>query len=160
MKRLLVISLIICALLPTNGKKKEKKSQATTPKQEQRLSDNDMRRYQYFYLEAIRQEGLGNYPEAFDLLKDYVVYMHIKDAFADGTVVPAGYGLGHVEDILRVLSERGFEGFLSLEPHLGTFKGLEFLEIRSSIGEAKEQSTAETFDIAYNALMDILGKAE
>jgi hypothetical protein len=26
------------------------------PKQEQRLNDNDLRRYQYFYLEAIRQE--------------------------------------------------------------------------------------------------------
>ncbi len=69
MKRLLIISLIICTLLPTYGKKKEKKAQATTPKQEQRLSDNDMRRYQYFYLEAVRQEGLGNYPEAFDLFR-------------------------------------------------------------------------------------------
>jgi tetratricopeptide (TPR) repeat protein len=28
-----------------------------------------MRRYQYFYLEAIRQEGLGNFAEAFDLYR-------------------------------------------------------------------------------------------
>ncbi len=69
MKRLLLISLIICALLPTYGKKKEKKRQAMIPKQEQRLNDNDLRRYQYFYLEAIRQEGLGNYPEAFELYR-------------------------------------------------------------------------------------------
>lgn len=69
MKRLLLISLIICALLPTYGKKKEKKRQAVIPKQEQRLNDNDLRRYQYFYLEAIRQEGLGNYPEAFELYR-------------------------------------------------------------------------------------------
>ncbi|MBQ6551463.1 MAG: sugar phosphate isomerase/epimerase [Lachnospiraceae bacterium] len=106
------------------------------------------------------QCGQPTYPEAFDLLRDYVVYMHIKDALSDGTVVPAGYGLGHVEDIIRTLSERGYQGFLSLEPHLGTFKGLEFLEIKSSIGEAKEQSTAETFDVAYRALMEILGKVE
>ena len=39
------------------------------PKQEQRLNDNDLRRYQYFYLEAIRQEGLGNFAEAFDLYR-------------------------------------------------------------------------------------------
>ena len=39
------------------------------PRQEQRLNDNDMRRYQYFYLEAIRQEGLGNFAEAFDLYR-------------------------------------------------------------------------------------------
>ena len=69
MKRLLLISLIICALLPTYGKKKEKKRQAVIPKQEQRLNDNDLRRYQYFYLEAIRQEGLGNFTEAFDLYR-------------------------------------------------------------------------------------------
>ena len=69
MKRLLLISFIICALLPTYGKKKEKKRQAVIPKQEQRLNDNDLRRYQYFYLEAIRQEGLGNYPEAFELYR-------------------------------------------------------------------------------------------
>ena len=69
MKRLLLISLIICALLPSYGKKKEKKRQAVIPKQEQRLNDNDLRRYQYFYLEAIRQEGLGNFTEAFDLYR-------------------------------------------------------------------------------------------
>lgn len=69
MKRLIFISLILCALLPSYGKKKEKKRQAVIPRQEQRLNDNDMRRYQYFYLEAIRQEGLGNNPEAFDLYR-------------------------------------------------------------------------------------------
>lgn len=69
MKRLLLISLIICALLPTYGRKKEKKRQAVIPKQEQRLNDNDLRRYQYFYLEAIRQEGLGNFTEAFELYR-------------------------------------------------------------------------------------------
>lgn len=69
MKRLLFISLILCSLLPTYGRKKDKKHHAQSAKQEQRLSDNDMRRYQYFYLEAVRQEGLGNYPEAFDLYR-------------------------------------------------------------------------------------------
>lgn len=106
------------------------------------------------------QCGQKTFPDAYDLLKDYVVYMHIKDALWNGTVVPAGYGEGRVADIIHALADRGYEGFLSLEPHLGTFKGLEFLEIKSSIGEAKEQSTAESFDIAYNALMDILRKVD
>ena len=104
------------------------------------------------------QCGQVTFPDAFEMLKDHVVYMHVKDALWDGTVVPAGYGEGHVADIITALSDRGYEGFLSLEPHLGTFKGLEFLEIKSSIGMAKEQSTADTFDIAYNALMEILRK--
>ena len=60
------------------------------------------------------QCGQPTYPEAFERLKDYVVYMHIKDALWDGTVVPAGYGEGHVADILQALSDRGYEGFLSL----------------------------------------------
>ncbi len=111
------------------------------------------------------QCGQKTFPEAYELLKDHVVYMHIKDALADGTVVPSGYGEGHVAEILQALSDRGYEGFLSLEPHLGTFKGLEFLEIKAGpAGQKseinKEKSTADTFDIAYCALMEILRKAE
>lgn len=61
------------------------------------------------------------YPEAFDLLKDHIVYMHIKDAKMDsGWVVPSGEGDGNLREILNELSKSGYEGFLSLEPHLIT----------------------------------------
>lgn len=36
---------------------------------EHHLTGDTLRRYQYFYLEALRQEEAGNYPEAFDLLR-------------------------------------------------------------------------------------------
>ena len=58
--------------------------------------------------------------KAFDLLKDYAVYYHIKDAIHGVKVVPAGEGEGNVPCIIEQLKERGFNGFLSLEPHLAT----------------------------------------
>ena len=59
--------------------------------------------------------------EAFKLLRDKIVYMHIKDALkTDGTVVPSGEGDGNVAYILGELANAGYEGFLSLEPHLLT----------------------------------------
>jgi 3-dehydroshikimate dehydratase len=45
---------------------------------------------------------------------------------ADGKVVPAGQGDGQLEPILRDVKASGYEGFLSLEPHLqaaGQFSG-------------------------------------
>lgn len=81
--------------------------------------------------------------EAFDMLKDKTVYMHIKDAiFETGKVVPSGEGDGHVAEILKMLVDRGFDGFLSLEPHLETGD--------IAVGGA------EKFEIAYNALMSII----
>lgn len=57
----------------------------------------------------------------FALLRDKIVYMHIKDARnSDNVVVPSGEGDGNVEYILTELANAGYEGFLSLEPHLLT----------------------------------------
>lgn len=92
--------------------------------------------------------------EAFDMLKDYVVYIHIKDALPDGMVVPAGYGAGNVKAILTKLAADGYKGFLSLEPHLGSFKGLEALELDDKMLEL-EGSTPEKFTLAYTALKAI-----
>ena len=59
--------------------------------------------------------------EAFNLLKSKIVYMHIKDAlWESGAVVPSGEGDGNVAWILSELAKSGYEGFLSLEPHLLT----------------------------------------
>lgn len=59
------------------------------------------------------------YPHAYNLLKDYIKYVHIKDAlFKDGVVTPAGEGDGNVEKLLVSLYNKGFDGFASIEPHL------------------------------------------
>lgn len=61
------------------------------------------------------------YPHGFNLLKDHIAYMHIKDAIMEtGWVVPSGEGDGKIKEILNQLKDSGYNGFLSLEPHLLT----------------------------------------
>ncbi len=52
-----------------------------------------------------------------DKLSPYLGYVHIKDA-KDGKVTPAGEGDGQVPELLAKLRESGYNGVLSLEPHL------------------------------------------
>jgi sugar phosphate isomerase/epimerase len=74
--------------------------------------------------------------EAWPLLREYVAHVHIKDAVAIdrtgldpypasvppdrlmGTVRPAGQGRGQVPELLAALADSGYDGYLSLEPHL------------------------------------------
>lgn len=101
------------------------------------------------------QCGQKVYPDAFEMLKPYIAYMHIKDALADGSVVPAGYGMGSVKDIIAALKENGWSGFLSIEPHLGSFTGLEGLEQEDTMLQL-EKSDSSKFTCAFNALHKIL----
>lgn len=92
---------------------------------------------------------------AYEMLKPYIAYIHIKDAlWSDGSVVPAGYGDGNVEKILTMLKDSGYQGFLSLEPHLADFAGFSALE--QSTVEKKKLSGEESFTIACEALRKIL----
>jgi sugar phosphate isomerase/epimerase len=51
----------------------------------------------------------------------YIGYIHIKDAkLADGSVTPAGEGDGQVKKLLLKLKANGYNGVLSLEPHLAS----------------------------------------
>ena len=101
------------------------------------------------------QCGQQVYPEAFAMLKPYIEYMHIKDAMANGEVVPVGYGIGKIEYILKDLKNSGWKGFLSLEPHLGDFKGFADLE-KDNKTPIKGQSSPEKFKLAYESLKSIL----
>lgn len=52
------------------------------------------------------------YPHAFEILKDYIEYVHIKDAkFSDGSVTVAGEGDGRVKDVIEALKKRAFVVF-------------------------------------------------
>ena len=55
------------------------------------------------------------------MLRPHIGCIQIKDALlSDGTVVVAGAGDGEVPETVRALRADGFDGFFSLEPHLGT----------------------------------------
>ncbi|NLV74980.1 MAG: TIM barrel protein [Chloroflexi bacterium] len=70
---------------------------------------------------------IAPYTHAYPLLADWVEYLHIKDGImAEKRVVPAGEGDGQIRELIAALTERGFDGFASLEPHLasaGAFSG-------------------------------------
>lgn len=93
---------------------------------------------------------------AYELLKPYVEYVHVKDAqWGTGAVVPAGQGDGHVKDILADLIGGGWKGFLSLEPHLTDFAGLAALEQDpQKRGSALDGKSA--WKLALDSLKEIL----
>ncbi len=66
------------------------------------------------------------YPDAYQELRPWLRYLHVKDALADGTVVAAGEGMALWLEILQQLQTDGYDGFFSLEPHLaiaGQYQG-------------------------------------
>ena len=94
---------------------------------------------------------------AWNMLKPYVDYLHIKDAIADGTVVPAGMGLGNLPAIVKDYLASG-KSVMTLEPHLNAFTGLDKLEDGESVkqGFTVYKSNEESFDAAVTALKGIL----
>ncbi len=93
---------------------------------------------------------------AYEKLNKYIEYMHIKDARKeDGKVVPSGMGDGNVEYVLKNLFGNGYKGYLSLEPHLGSFEGLAALELDDEM-EKLPKGGEGTYTVAYNALTKIL----
>lgn len=97
--------------------------------------------------------------QAWELLKGYVKYLHIKDALADGSVVPAGKGIGNVKFVLDEFKKIGGNS-VTVEPHLTVFDGLKGLEKEgdaSVVGEVYKYATAEeAFSAAVSALREIL----
>ena len=95
---------------------------------------------------------------AWELLHQRVTYMHIKDALAaDGAVVSAGNGDGHVAEILRRLNaERDGEIILTVEPHLTVFKGLQELQTEELKHHESYPDSRTAFHAAVSALKGIL----
>ena len=62
------------------------------------------------------------FTDAYASMRPHLEYMHVKDAdFGADVVLPAGEGQGQVREVVRALAADGFDGFFSLEPHLGQF---------------------------------------
>ena len=95
---------------------------------------------------------------AWDMLNPYIDYLHIKDALADGRVVPAGKGLGNVAAIVKAYLTQGGSA-MTLEPHLKVFDGLKALEEdgnTSAVGSFLYPTSDAAFDAAVAALKEIL----
>lgn len=65
---------------------------------------------------------------AYELLQKDIAYFHIKDAFSAGAIVPPGKGEAKIAEILSAHRKYASEDFfVSLEPHLQLFSGLNAL---------------------------------
>lgn len=106
------------------------------------------------------QEGVVTYPDAYDKLKDYIYYMHIKDCRANGSIAPAGMGEGKIPEILTDLNKRDGELVLTVEPHLRVFSGLAALEENGNTTDIIDQyaTSEEAFNAACNAIKAVVAK--
>ena len=101
--------------------------------------------------------------ECWELLKPYVVYIHIKDAlYSNRENVLCGTGDGLILPILKDAFENlRYDGFLTLEPHLVIFSSLQTLEKGNPndvILKNKFASGEEGYEAQYRALLDILAQ--
>ncbi len=95
------------------------------------------------------QAGVTTYPDAYEQLGDSIYYMHIKDALASGSIVPAGKGVGMIPEIIRELNKRDETITLTVEPHLRVFDGLKNLEQEGNTTEIT--NSFPTSEAAFNA---------
>ena len=98
--------------------------------------------------------------KGYEYLAPYIEYIHIKDAFYDTRIVPAGEGEGRVFEILSAYNKyTDKDTFLTMEPHLTVFDGLNKL---SNLDDIKVQNAyatpEEAFDTAVAALRGILAR--
>jgi sugar phosphate isomerase/epimerase len=88
------------------------------------------------------QCGQTPYPDAYEALRPWLGYVHVKDARADGSIVAAGEGVTHWPELLQRLRADGYDGFLSLEPHLalaGQYQGFSGPDLFRLASQALQQ---------------------
>jgi sugar phosphate isomerase/epimerase len=86
--------------------------------------------------------------DAYPYVKDFIEYVHIKDALMKtGEVVPPGEGDGELRALIAALKERNYSGFMSIEPHL------------EATGQYVGYSNPQLFRIAAQALKQLLSEA-
>ena len=94
---------------------------------------------------------------AYELLREHIEYFHIKDALYAGAIVPAGKGEARIADILnRHRAEATKDTFITLEPHLQTFSGLNALVGKSFDNPYKYENQMVAFEDAYEKLRRII----
>lgn len=84
--------------------------------------------------------GVRPFGDGFADLRPFIDYVHIKDAkLGQHVILPAGQGDAQIPEMLAALHETGFDGYISLEPHLahggafGGFSGPEQFHVAASV---------------------------
>ncbi|MFI3325655.1 MAG: sugar phosphate isomerase/epimerase family protein [Clostridia bacterium] len=92
---------------------------------------------------------------AYQKLKPFIEYVHIKDAIGAKVVAP-GMGDGELETIIGDILNDGYAGFFSLEPHLTNFFGFAQLENGSDEKEQKANDGKLAWWTALNSFKAIV----
>lgn len=106
----LLISLYYSVFAPHKVVKHKKKVQTEAVIQTKQLTEDESRRYQYFWLEAVRQEDMENYTAAYDL------YRHCLDINPDAS--ESHFEIARFEVALGndSLAQMHYERALELDP--------------------------------------------
>ncbi|OBZ17748.1 MULTISPECIES: sugar phosphate isomerase/epimerase [Bacillales] len=95
------------------------------------------------------QCGVRPMEEAYPIIQPFISYIHVKDALmGSGKVVPAGEGDGQLQRLTAELKRQGYNGFMSLEPHL------------AAIDKFHGFKNEDLFVIAVRALKKLLKEVE
>lgn len=95
--------------------------------------------------------------QAYKLLQEYIEYFHIKDALYAGAIVPAGKGEAQIKEILDDYKANGKKDtFITLEPHLQTFSGLNALVGKTFDNPYKYENQQVAFTDAVSKLKELL----
>lgn len=102
-------------------------------------------------------EGHDPWPKAYESLKPYLGWFHIKDALGAGAIVPAGKGEACIGQILRDYRQSGSGSvFVTLEPHLQTFSGLNAIKGKAFDNPYKYPDQQTAFADAVENLREVL----
>lgn len=102
-------------------------------------------------------DGFKPYPDAYKKLFDYVEYFHIKDSLYAGAIVPPGKGEAQIKEILDDYRLNGRkDAFITLEPHLQTFDGLNALVGKVFENPYKYDNPQVAFNDAFIKLKELL----
>jgi sugar phosphate isomerase/epimerase len=102
-------------------------------------------------------DGYKPYLDGYQLLKDDIEYFHIKDSLSAGAIVPPGVGEAHIKEILTTHKKyKQGDIFVTLEPHLQTFDGLNALATKSFDNPYKYENQQVAFLDAYSKLKGLL----
>jgi sugar phosphate isomerase/epimerase len=94
---------------------------------------------------------------AYELLKPYIQYFHIKDACYEGAIVPPGKGDAKIGEILHNFADSADRDVIAtLEPHLETFSGLRHLVGRKFENPYKFETKELAFDEAVRLIKEII----
>ena len=95
--------------------------------------------------------------KSLDTLHARADYFHIKDCIqATGELVPAGYGDGKIEELVRRIDK---DTVLSVEPHLCIFDGYADIDETPMKNKFVYKTNEVAFDAAVKAIKDVLIKA-